>query len=115
MYEIRLAGRVLVAKKRSYKRLAGRLELDPLSNRRKNVPSDKPYYITLKLEPAQGEALRAQYEDIVPGYYMNKMHWNSIKPDGAVPDDLLKDMLDRSYELVLGGFSKKRQREILDA
>ncbi|MDE6909352.1 MAG: MmcQ/YjbR family DNA-binding protein [Lachnospiraceae bacterium] len=79
------------------------------------IPSDKPYYITLKLEPAQGEALRAQYEDIVPGYYMNKMHWNSIKPDGAVPDDLLKDMLDRSYELVLGGFSKKRQREILDA
>lgn len=46
------------------------------------IPSDKPYYITLKLEPAQGEALRAQYEDIVPGYYMNKMHWNSIKPDG---------------------------------
>lgn len=79
------------------------------------IPSDKPYYITLKLEPAQGEALRAQYEDIVPGYYMNKMHWNSIKPDGAVPDDLLKDMLDRSYELVLGGSSKKRQREILDA
>ena len=40
--------------------------------------------------------------------------WNSIKPDGEVPDDLLKDLLDKSYQLVLGGFSKKKQREILE-
>lgn len=73
----------------------------------------KPYYITLKLEPSEGDFLRAQYEDIIPGYYMNKVHWNSINPDGAVPDDLLKDLLDKSYELVLSSFSKKRQREIL--
>lgn len=74
---------------------------------------NNPYFITLKLEPEEGDFLRKQYEDIVPGYYMNKEHWNSIKPDGNVPDDLLKDLLDKSYELVLGGFSKKRQREIL--
>lgn len=76
---------------------------------------DKPYYITLKLEPMEGDFLRSQYEDIVPGYYMNKMHWNSIRPDGEVPDDLLKDLLDKSYQLVLGGFSKKKQKEILEA
>lgn len=73
----------------------------------------KPYYITLKLEPLEGEFWRGQYEDVIPGYYMNKLHWNSIKPDGAVPDDILRDMLDKSYALVLGGFSKKKQREIL--
>lgn len=73
----------------------------------------KPYYITLKLEPNEGEFWRGQYEDVIPGYYMNKMHWNSIKPDGAVPDGILRDMLDKSYALVLGGFSKKKQREIL--
>ena len=72
-----------------------------------------PYYITLKLEPAEGDFLRTQYEDIIPGYYMNKMHWNSVKPDGEVPDDLLKDLLDKSYRLVLGSFSKKKQQEIL--
>lgn len=72
----------------------------------------KPYYITLKLEPAEGDFLRQQYEDIVPGYYMNKIHWNSVKPDGKVPDELLQDLLDKSYQLVLGGFSKKRQKEI---
>lgn len=74
---------------------------------------DEPYYITLKLEPSEGDFLRQQYEDIVPGYYMNKVHWNSVKPDGEVPDDLLKDMLDQSYRLVLGGLSKKKQQEIM--
>lgn len=74
---------------------------------------NKPYYITLKLEPAEGDFLRQQYEDIVPGFYMNKVHWNSVKPNGAVPEMLLKDLLDQSYTLVLGGLSKKKQREIL--
>ena len=74
---------------------------------------NKPYYITLKLEPLEGEFLRKQYEDIIPGYYMNKKHWNSIKVDGQVPDDVLKDLLDKAYQLVLKGFSKKKQKEIL--
>lgn len=74
---------------------------------------DRPYYINLKLEPSEGDFLRSQYPDIIPGYYSNKLHWNSIKPDGEVPDDLLKDLLDKSYQLVLSGFSKKKQREIL--
>lgn len=75
--------------------------------------NNEPYYITLKLEPEEGEFLRVQYEDIIPGYYMNKMHWNSVKVDGEVPDDLLKDLLDKSYQLVFDGLSKKKQREIL--
>lgn len=75
--------------------------------------NNEPYYITLKLEPSEGDFLRQQYEDIIPGYYMNKVHWNSVKPDGEVPDELLKELLEKSYELVLGGFSKKKQREII--
>ncbi len=75
---------------------------------------NKPVYITLKLEPEEGSFLRGQYEDIIPGYYMNKQHWNSINPNGEVEDDLLKDLLDKSYNLVLGGFSKKKQKEILE-
>lgn len=72
-----------------------------------------PVYITLKLRPEEGEFWRGQYEDVIPGYYMNKTHWNSINPDGQVPDDILRDMLDRSYALVLAGLSRKTQREIL--
>lgn len=75
--------------------------------------SDEPKYITLKLEPSEGEFLRKQYKDIIPGYYMNKIHWNSVEADGEVPDDLLKDMLDQSYNLVFTGLSKKKQNEIL--
>ena len=75
---------------------------------------DNPYYITLKLDPLEGDFLRSQYEDIISGYYVNKTHWNSVKADGEVPDDLLKDMLDKAYGLVLGGLSKKKQREILE-
>lgn len=74
----------------------------------------KAVYITLQLDPAEGEFLRRQYEDIIPGYYMNKVHWNSIKADGSVPDDLLREMLEKSYQLVLSGFSKKKQKELLE-
>ena len=75
---------------------------------------NKPHYITLKLKPEEGEFLRQQYADIIPGYYMNKIHWNSVNADGEVPDDLLKDMLDKSYKLVLSSLSKKKQNEILE-
>ena len=74
----------------------------------------KAMYITLKLDPAEGEFLRQQYADIIPGYYMNKTHWNSVKAEGTVPDDLLREMLEKSYQLVLGSLSKKKQREILE-
>jgi len=75
--------------------------------------NNNPQYITLKLEPSEGDFLRQQYEDIIPGYYMNKVHWNSIKADGDISDDLLRDLLDKSYKLVLSGFSKKKQKEIM--
>ena len=73
---------------------------------------NKPVYITLKLEPLEGEFWRKQYEDIIPGYYMNKTHWNSVKADGIVPDEVLKDLLNKAYGIVLGSFSKKKQKEL---
>ena len=73
---------------------------------------DQPYYITLKLDPAEGDFLRGQYEDILPGYYMNKTHWNSVRAQGSVPDDLLRNLLDEAYRLVLQSLPKKKQREI---
>ncbi|MBE5803876.1 MAG: MmcQ/YjbR family DNA-binding protein [Clostridiales bacterium] len=75
--------------------------------------NDVPYCITMKLDPLEGEMLRRQYADIFPGHYMNKLHWNSVRPDGDVPDDLLRHMLDESYRLILKGFSKKKQAELL--
>ncbi|MCL2403348.1 MAG: MmcQ/YjbR family DNA-binding protein [Coriobacteriia bacterium] len=71
--------------------------------------------ITLKLEPEMGQALREQSDgDIVPGYYMNKIHWSSVYIEGNVSDDLLRSMIDEAYQLILESFSKKAQREILE-
>lgn len=75
---------------------------------------NKPVYITLKLEPAEGEFWRGQFEDVIPGYYMNKIHWNSIKADGEVPDDVVKGMLENAYSIVFHSLSKKKQKEILE-
>ena len=75
---------------------------------------DIPVYITLKLDPLEGNYLRNQYEDIIPGYYMNKTHWNSVKADGEVPDEVLKDLLDKAYKIVLESLTKKKQKEILE-
>ena len=47
--------------------------------------------ITIKLSPMDGQALRSQFADIVPGYYMNKEHWNSLYLEGSVPDDIVKE------------------------
>ena len=73
-----------------------------------------PVYITLKLDPLEGDYFRKQYEDIIPGYYMNKTHWNSVKADGEVPDEVLKDLLDKAYTIVLSSLTKKLQKEILE-
>jgi len=70
--------------------------------------------ISLKCEPSFGQMLREKYEHIIPGYYMNKVHWNSVFVDGNVPDQVVKEMLDMSYNLVLSGLTKKMQKEILE-
>ncbi len=65
------------------------------------------------MTPARGDGLRQLYTDIIPGYYMNKTHWNSVKADGDVPEDLLRQMLDEAYGLVFTSLTKKKQAEIL--
>jgi predicted DNA-binding protein (MmcQ/YjbR family) len=70
--------------------------------------------ITLKLEPAFGDLLRQQHEHIVPGYYMNKEHWNSLYLEGDVPDDVVRTMVKESYQLIFNSLSKKMQSEILE-
>ena len=74
----------------------------------------KKSIITLKCDPSLGQSLRKEHPHIVAGYYMNKEHWNSVYLDGDVPDDVLKQMIDMSYELVFKSLSKKVQKQILD-
>lgn len=68
--------------------------------------------VTLKCEPLLAEALRAEFSDVIPGFYMDKRCWNSIYLDGGLSEDVLKELCDRSYQLVFEKLPKKLQREI---
>ena len=68
--------------------------------------------LTLKCEPLEAELLRGQYPDILPGFYMDKRNWISIRLDGAVPQELIQQLCVKSYRRVARTLSKKRQKEI---
>jgi predicted DNA-binding protein (MmcQ/YjbR family) len=50
--------------------------------------------------------LRDCYEQVTPGYHMNKRHWNTVEIEGGIPDAELRKMIDHSYDLVVGGLPK---------
>ena len=60
----------------------------------------KPLRVSLKCDPILAEALREKYETVVPGYHLNKKHWNTILCTGQLPDDEIKDLARLSYRLV---------------
>jgi len=68
--------------------------------------------IILKCDPRLAEAFRAQYPDVVPGFYSDKKTWNSVYLDGQVPDQILRDMCDMSYALVTAKLTKTVRREL---
>ena len=68
--------------------------------------------ISIKHTQEHGEELREKYEDIAPGYYLNKTLWSSVFLGGNVPETVLKQMLDKSYELIFNSLPKKVQNEI---
>ena len=60
----------------------------------------KPLRVSLKCDPQLAELLREKYETVLPGYHLNKKHWNTIICSGQVPDDEIKDFVRLSYNLV---------------
>jgi predicted DNA-binding protein (MmcQ/YjbR family) len=69
--------------------------------------------VNLKCNPEYAEELRAEYDDIKPGWHMSKIHWNTIEINREVPDSLIKELIDHSYDLVFKGLTKKVQLEVL--
>ena len=67
--------------------------------------------INLKCDPEKAVELRERYTCVQPGYHMNKKHWNSIYLDGSVSDDLIKQWIKHSYDLIVLSLPKKIQRE----
>ncbi|OLZ66613.1 DNA-binding protein [Streptomyces sp. IMTB 2501] len=67
----------------------------------------EPLTINLKCEPEDAVRLRGEHEGlIVPGYHMNKRHWNTVTVDGDLPERLLKELIEDSYDLVVAGLPR---------
>ncbi len=69
------------------------------------------FRISLKNDPEKNIDLRAHYSAIIPGYHLNKEHWNTINLDGSVPSKLIVEMIDESYRLIVESLPKKKQEE----
>lgn len=75
---------------------------------------ENPLRITLKCDPDLALVLRSQYEVIIPGYYMNKDHWNTLILDGTIPEEQVLEMIDESYKLVVSGLKQADRQALLE-
>jgi len=78
------------------------------------APLDEvPAAANLKCDPDLALELRDRYEQVRPGYHMNKKHWNTVEIDSGIPDAELHKMIDHSYELVLRTLPKVKREKLL--
>ena len=68
--------------------------------------------MNVKCEEDRAIELREQYPSVLPGNHMNKKYWNTVVLDGSISDDLLKEWIDKSYQLVVEKMPKKKQQEL---
>ncbi len=69
--------------------------------------------INLKCDPERAEELREEYEGVNAGWHMNKKHWNTVTINTLdVSDDLVRELINHSYDLVVSSFSKKTRKEL---
>ena len=73
---------------------------------------DVPASVNLKCDPTQALELRAAYPGIRPGYHQNKRHWNTVDLDGSVEDDVVRGLIEDSYDLVLAGLPRAARAEV---
>jgi len=71
-----------------------------------------PLEVSLKCEPELAEQLRDSYPAIRGGYHLNKRHWNTVMLDDSLPDAMVLGMIEDSYDLVVAGLSRAKQRAL---
>jgi len=72
-----------------------------------------PTELSLKCEPERAIELRERYDAVLPGYHMNKTHWNTVIVDNTIPAKEFLKMIDDSYNLIVKAFPKKKMEEYL--
>jgi predicted DNA-binding protein (MmcQ/YjbR family) len=68
-----------------------------------------PGSVSLKCDPHLAAGLRDRYPAVTPGYHLNKRHWNTVIVDGSVPEQMIRDMIEDSYDLVVGALPESRR------
>jgi predicted DNA-binding protein (MmcQ/YjbR family) len=71
-----------------------------------------PLAVSLKCEPDLAVRLRATYPAIAPGYHLDKRHWNTVTLDGSLPDEMVHDLIEDSYDLVVSGLPRRVQAHL---
>jgi predicted DNA-binding protein (MmcQ/YjbR family) len=71
-----------------------------------------PLEVGLKCEPELAVDLRETHAAIRPGYHLNKRHWNTVTLDGSLPDALVRDLVEDSYDLVVGALPKRTRAQL---
>ena len=73
----------------------------------------EPLRVSLKCEPGLAEQLREAHAAIIPGYHLNKRHWNTVTLDGSVPEAMVHDLVEDSYDLIVSALPSERRRALL--
>jgi predicted DNA-binding protein (MmcQ/YjbR family) len=71
-----------------------------------------PLEVSVKCEPELAVQLRDSYGAIRPGYHLNKRHWNTITLDGSLPDQLVCELIEDSYDLVVDALPKRTRQQL---
>jgi predicted DNA-binding protein (MmcQ/YjbR family) len=71
--------------------------------------AQRPLRVSLKCEPLLAEQLREAHSAVIPGYHLNKRHWNTVTIDGSLPEQMIKDMIEDSYDLVVSRLPVSRR------
>lgn len=70
-----------------------------------------PATVSLKCDPEKALELREEYDEITPGYHMSKLHWNSVIIEANLSHQLIRELINDSYNLVVKGLTKKQQKD----
>ena len=68
--------------------------------------------VSVKCDPGLAEVLRGAHPAVLPGYHLNKRHWNTVIVDGSLPDEAIRDMIEDSYDLVASKLPRARRRAL---
>jgi predicted DNA-binding protein (MmcQ/YjbR family) len=74
--------------------------------------AERPLRISLKCEPPLAEQLREAHAAVIPGYHLNQRHWNTVIIDGSLPETMIRDMVEDSYDLVVSQLPRVRRRAL---